>query len=37
MIIGYIILLVNTSWFIWGNVIYYQENDTCNPTGKGAI
>ena len=31
MLIAFIILLANTSWFIYGNVIFFGENGKCNP------
>jgi len=31
MLFGYIVLLGNTAWYIWGNVLYFQEEKTCNP------
>jgi protein associated with RNAse G/E len=31
MAINYFFLLCNTSWFIVGNVWYYQNIDHCNP------
>ena len=33
----YLILLVNTCWFIYGNVIYYRDRDICSdPSNPGA-
>ena len=31
MLFGYIILLGNTSWYIYGNVTYFQNMTECNP------
>ena len=31
MLIGYVILLVNTSWYIYGNVIFFDKNNACGP------
>jgi len=31
MLIGYIFLLLNTGWYIYGNVIFYPNVTVCNP------
>ena len=29
LVVMYVLLLTNTAWFIYGNVIYYKNKDYC--------